>query len=90
MAIATGCHGFLKENLVVLEPFQPGNTVPFLDQEQHKSPKNAQKNANKWHFSATLAGFFKNDTFFKKPFVRNEIYNEFYYFQSKNFKKSSI
>ena len=79
MAIATGRHGFLKENFVVLEPFQPGNTVPFLDQEQHKSPKNTQKNANKWHFSATLAGFFKNDTFFKKPFVRNEIYNEFYY-----------
>ena len=90
MAIATGCHGFLKENLVVLEPFQPGNTVPFLDQEQHKSPKNAQKNANKWHFPATLAGFFENDTFFKKPFVRNEIYYEFYYFQSKIFKKSSI
>ena len=82
MAIATGRHGFLKENLVVLEPFQPGNTVPFLDQEQHKSPKNAQKNANKWYFPATLADFFKNCTFFKKPFVGNEICDKSYHFQS--------
>ena len=76
MAIATGRQGFLQENLVVLQPCQPGSTVPFLDQEQHKSPKNAQKNANKWHFIATLAGFFKNDTFFKKPFVRIGNHNE--------------
>ena len=66
MAIVSGCHGFLKENLMVLQPFQPGNTVPFLDQRQHMSPKNAQKNANKRYFPATLAGFLKNDTFFKK------------------------
>ena len=44
--IATGCHGSFRENLVVLEQLQPGNTVSFLDQEQDKSPKNAQKNAN--------------------------------------------
>ena len=79
--IATGCHGFFKENFVVLQSSCPGNTVPFLDQEQNKSSKNAIK----WHFQnfqATLAGFFKNDTFFKKPFVRIEIHNELYYFQS--------
>ena len=45
--IATGCHGFLEKNLVVFQPFQPGNTVSFLDQEQHKSPKSAQENVNK-------------------------------------------
>ena len=45
--IATGCHSFFKENLVVLEPLQPGNTVSFFDQEQHTSPKNAQGNTNK-------------------------------------------
>ena len=63
--IATGCHGFFKENLRVLQSFCPGNTVPFLDQEQNKSPKNAQNNANKWHLLATVAGFFIS----KKPLL---------------------
>ena len=75
---------------MILQSFQPGDTVPFLNQEQHKSPKNAHKNANKWHSLAALAGFFENDTFFKKTFINNEIHNEFYYFQSKFFRKSSI
>ena len=48
---------------MVLQSFCPGNTVPFLDQEQNKSSKNAQNNANKWHLPATLAAFFENDTF---------------------------
>ena len=63
------------------QPFQPSNTVSSSDQEQRKSTKNAQENANKWHFQATLAGFFENDTFFKKTFVKIENLNEFYYFQ---------
>ena len=76
------CHGFFKENLVNLQPVKSGNTVPFLDKEQQKSPKNAQKNANKWYFPATMAEFFKNYTFFKKPFVGNEIHDKSYHFQS--------
>ena len=78
--IATGCHGFLQKNFVIFQPFQPGNTVSFLDQEQLKSPKYALKTAYKCHFLATLDGFFENCTFFKKPFVRNEIHNELYHF----------
>ena len=29
---------------MILNPFYPGNTVSFLDQEEHKLPKNSQEN----------------------------------------------